>query len=190
MLLASLSTDPASCPQYEEHMKAAAATSAETAAQTDPMGSCPMHAQHKANASPHHTESVDARHDTLGMSHEKAHHSFRLFADGGAIELQAVDAGDAATIAAIRTHLHAIAEAFAKADFSTPAFVHGNAPPGVATMKSLKTGIAYRYEELPAGARVHIITTASDALPAIHDFLRFQVTEHRTGNSGQVELDR
>jgi hypothetical protein len=169
------------------------------AAQDDPMASCPMHAQHTAAAqgdhvhadgSAEHGKDVDARHDTFGMAHAASTHSFRLFADGGAIELRANDAGDEATIAVIRTHLQQVAQQFVSADFSTPAFVHGYRPDGVAAMTRLRADIAYHYESLPAGGRIRITTKSPEALAAVHDFLRFQVTEHRTANSGKVEEDK
>ena len=155
---------------------------------------CPMHAQHmaaaKADGSAEHGAGVDGRHDTFGMSHTTSTHSFRLFANGGAIELLANDAADRATIDAIRTHLQQIAAQFKNADFSTPAFVHGYTPDGVAQMERARGDIRYRYEPLDAGGRIRITTKSAEALAAIHDFLRFQVTEHRTANSGKVEQDK
>lgn len=165
----------------------------------DPQASCPMHAQHMAAAkaesvpadgSAEHGRHVDGRHDTLGMSHTKSVHSFRLFADGGAIELRAKDSSDDATIAAIRTHLQDIAPQFAKGDFSTPRFVHGYPPDGVAQLERLGSDIAYRYQQFDGGGRIRITTRSAEALAAIHAFLRFQVTEHRTADSGKVEVDR
>jgi hypothetical protein len=146
----------------------------------DPMASCPLHAKHTATA-------VDARHDTLGMSHDATHHNFRLFADGGAIELHANNVSDAETVAGIRTHLKKIAAAFSKNDFTTPEFVHGRPPDGVPAMQRLRRAIRYQYEELPDGARVSIETKNREALSAVHDFLRFQVADHRSGDSGKIE---
>ncbi len=146
--------------------------------------------EHHADCSMHHASEVDQRHDTLGMQHDAATHSFRLFADGGAIELRANKADDQTTVAAIRTHLEEIAQQFAKSDFSTPAFVHGHAPDGVAAMKRLARKITYRYEPLPNGARVRITSANADAIAAVHDFLRFQIAEHHTANSGKVEEDQ
>ena len=40
----------------------------------------------------------------------------------------------------------------------------------------------YRYEEMTEGARVVIATTDAAALAAIHDFLRYQIREHKTGD--------
>src|SRR6476661_4634407 len=98
-----------------------------SAASSDPMASCPMHAQHmaaakaehvKADGSAEHAAGVDGRHDTFGMSHSTSTHSFRLFANGGAIELRANNRTDRATIDAIRTHLQEVAAQFKNADFS------------------------------------------------------------------------
>ncbi len=151
---------------------------------------CPMHAQHvAANGDAAHGAEVDHRHDTLGMSHGATRHSFRLFGDGGAIELRANDAGDTASIDAIRKHLQEVMGQFQKGDFSTPAFIHGTAPDGVADMKRLQSDIGYRFEPLETGGRIRITAKSADALSAVHDFLRFQVIEHRTGDSGNVEAD-
>ena len=167
-------------------------------ATNDPMASCPMHAQHmaarqtpaRADGSAEHGRHVDSRHDTFGMSHTKSTHSFRLFADGGAIELRARDKADEATVAAIRKHLQEIDEEFDQGDFSTPAFVHGYTPDGVAQLERLRKDITYRYQRVDDGGRIRITTKSADALAAVHAFLRFQVIEHRTANSGNVEEDR
>jgi hypothetical protein len=165
-------------------------------AQADDMSSCPMHAQHMAAAaktnadgSSSHGTEVDHRHDTLVMSHETTHHSFRLFRDGGAIELVANAADDAATIEAVRTHVRMIADQFAANDFSTPMFVHDKTPDGVSDIKRLHSDIKFQFETLPAGARIHMTTSNGEALAALHAFLKFQVVEHRTDNSGAVEND-
>lgn len=161
--------------------------------------SCPMHAQHmaaanaptvRADGSAEHGQHVDRRHDSFGMSHTRSTHSFRLFDDGGAIELRATDHADEGTIKAIRRHLQEITAEFEKGDFSTPAFVHGYAPDGVAQLERLRSSIRYRYERLNGGGRIRITTSSAEALAAVHAFLRFQVIEHRTANTGNVEEDQ
>lgn len=143
---------------------------------------CPQHEQH--------TQAVDARHDTFGMAHDVSAHHFRLFRDGGAIELRANDPRDTATVSAIRKHLRKVAAAFARNDFSTPAFVHGYPPDGIDTMKRLSNRIRYRYESVDAGGRIRVTTSDRAALAAIHDFMKFQVAEHRTHDSGEVEEEK
>jgi hypothetical protein len=133
---------------------------------------------HKHN----HDASVDHNHHSFGFSHAATTHHFRLFADGGAIELQANDAADEKSAAAIRAHLRTVAADFAGNDFSKPFFVHGKTPEGVATMKEKAGAITYLFEELPRGGRVGITTTDPAALAAVHQFLRFQIEEHGTGD--------
>lgn len=150
---------------------------------------CPMHEQHM-KAAKTDGAAVDARHDTFGMSHESTHHNFRLFQDGGAIELRANDASDTATIEMIRKHLREINASFVKNNFSTPAFVHGHTPDGVKEMKTLKRQIRYRYEDVDGGGRIRMTTTDPKALAAVHDFMKFQVAEHRTDDPAEVETDK
>ena len=164
------------------------------AARSGDQTACPMHEQHMKAAHPDdsasHGAEVDARHDTFGMSHESSHHNFRQFKDGGAIELRANDPNDTAMIDMIRTHLREINASFVKSDFSTPMFVHGHAPDGVAEMKRLSRRIRYQYEDVDHGGRIRITSTDPKALAAIHDFMKFQVIEHRTSDPGAIEEDK
>ena len=163
---------------------------------------CPMHAQHMAeqaktsntargaaDGSSEHGAGVDHRHDTLGVAHETTHHSFRLYDDGAAIELRANGPSDTTTIEAIRAHMRVIADQFRANNFSTPMFVHDKTPDGIETIKQLHAQIDFNYESLPAGARVRIKTANSTALSALHAFMRFQIVEHRTSDSGAIERD-
>jgi hypothetical protein len=65
--------------------------------------------------------------------------------------------------------------------------VHAEEPPGVPVMKKLKSNITYRYESIDRGGRVLIQTKDSDALEAIHEYLQYQIREHKTGDSMQVK---
>jgi hypothetical protein len=135
----------------------------------------------------HHAE-VDKRGDmAMGFSHEKSTHHFRVKTNGGAIEVTANDAADETTIKQIRSHLGHIAKMFAEGNFSAPMFIHDRTPPGVETMKRLKSEIKYEYSDLPAGGRVTISTANSEAVASIHEFLRFQISDHRTGDTTEIE---
>ncbi len=50
-------------------------------------------------------------------------------------------------------------------------------------MRRLKSEISYAHEETETGGRVRISTKNAEALAAVHDLLRFQVEDHRTGDS-------
>lgn len=134
-----------------------------------------------------HSLEMNRRGDkAMGFSHAKTTHHFRLLADGGAIEVEANDPKDAASRDQIRKHLTHIAQAFASGDFSIPNEVHGQVPPGAPAMKQLKEAIKYGVERTGRGSRVRISTSNADALKAIHEFLRFQIKEHQTGDSLEV----
>jgi hypothetical protein len=134
-----------------------------------------------------HFTSVDARDDKgMGFSHSMTSHHFQLLWDGGSIEVEADDPSDSASRDAIRRHMSQIASMFSEGNFSLPMFIHDTLPPGVEGMKRLKQEISYTAENTAKGAQVRITTRNSEALKAVHDFLRFQIADHRTGDSLQV----
>jgi hypothetical protein len=134
-----------------------------------------------------HAAGVDARGDHgMGFSHETTNHHFRLLADGGVIEAEAKSETDAATRDEIRMHMTHIASSFAANDFDIPMFIHAVVPPGVPVMKEKHSAITYTSIETPKGAKVRIVTHDPDALKAVHEFLRFQIKDHRTGDSVAV----
>ncbi len=118
----------------------------------------------------------------MGFSHEKTTHHFLLLSNGGAIQVEANDPNDDMSRDQIRKHLSHIAQMFADGNFDAPMLIHGQTPPGVATMQKLKKEIHYEYVQTDRGARVVITTNSDKALSAIHEFLRFQIKEHQTGD--------
>ena len=118
----------------------------------------------------------------MGFDAAKTTHHFTLSAAGGEIEVSANDATDAASRDEIQQHLQHIARKFKEGDFDIPMFVHGQVPPGVPAMKRLKGAITYEYVATEHGARVVISTRNAEAIEAVHEFLRFQIQEHRTGD--------
>jgi len=63
-----------------------------------------------------------------------------------------------------------------------PMFIHDKTPPGVPTMTELRDQIHYDFEPTDSGGRVRIHTSNARAVEAVHEFLRFQITEHQTGD--------
>jgi hypothetical protein len=148
-----------------------------------------MHKQQ--GVSDDHALGVDARGDhAMGFSHETSAHHFFLLADGGAIEVDAKDQDDRVTRDEIRMHLSHIAQMFTEGNFQVPMFIHDTLPPGVTVMESKRSAISYTFEPTPTGGRVRIATPDKDALEAIHQFLGFQIDDHRTGDSKAVESPR
>lgn len=134
-----------------------------------------------------HAEGVAKRGDrVMGFDHEKTTHRFLLRPDGGAIEVIANAADDKESRDLIRKHLGHIAKMFAEGNFKAPMLIHDRTPPGVPVMKRLKAEVEYRYEETERGGRVRLTTANEEALRAVHEFLRFQIEDHRTGDSTEV----
>lgn len=145
-----------------------------------------MHDQHQ-QAGEDHAAAVDARGDqAMGFSHEKSAHHFHLFSDGGAIEVVANDPNDTTTRDEIRMHLFHIAGSFADGNFNLPMFIHDTVPPGVPVMESKARAITYAFVPKPSGGQVRIMSTDPDAVKAIHEFLAFQIDDHRTGDPKEV----
>ena len=135
-----------------------------------------------------HYAGVNARGDQgMGFSHEKTTHHFHLLADGAAIEIESNGPTDAVSQKAIRQHLAMIAAKFSQGDFAIPMFIHATVPPGVETMKQLKSKITYEAENTERGAELRITTHDAEALTAIHNFLRFQIQDHQTADSIEVQ---
>ena len=126
----------------------------------------------------------------MGFDQEKTTHHFHLFTDGGAIDVSVKDSTDRKNLEAIRAHLPHIVEMFRQGDFSVPMLVHQTEVPGAQDLKRAAARISYRYAETAAGGRVDIVSTESDALKAIHAFLKFQITDHKTGDSLEVRRRR
>lgn len=140
-----------------------------------------------AQAAGDHHARVDARGaHVMGFDQEKTVHSFRLHVDGGAIDIAVRDAADAANRDAIRSHLPHIAEMFGDGNFSAPMLIHATEVPGTRAMAAAKDRIRFAYVETPRGGRVDIFTTDQAVLAALHEFLRFQIQDHRTGDTMAV----
>lgn len=135
-----------------------------------------------------HAAGVDRRGDhAMGFSHEKTAHHFGLTKGGGFISAETSDPADEAGRAAIRRHFRHIAGAFKRGDFAMPMFIHGREPPGVGEMKRLAGAIDYQVVEIPSGARLMVTSSQPRAIVAIHQFLRFQIEDHRTGDAVEIQ---
>jgi hypothetical protein len=149
-------------------------------------GSDPHMAAGEHNMS--HADGVNQRGDrVMGFDHSRTTHHFRLLKDGGTIEVEVNDPGDAATREQIRHHLNYVSRMFSAGNFEAPMLIHDREPPGVPTLKNLRREIKYEFEPTGIGGRVRITTTNPDALAAVHEFLRFQIQDHQTGDPVEVQ---
>lgn len=122
----------------------------------------------------------------MGFSHEKTTHHFELHYDGGIIDVRSDDVKDTESRDQIRNHFHHIAQMFAAGNFNAPMLVHGENVPGTAEMSKLKDQLHWDLQETPRGARIVITADNKPALEAVHQFLRFQIQDHKTGDCQMV----
>jgi hypothetical protein len=136
----------------------------------------------------HHDHSaMNARGEkAMGFSQTETTHHFKLLPDGGYVQVQANSADDTANRDHIRMHLQEQARKFAAGDFGAPELTHDRVPPGVPQLQKLKAAISYQYEEIERGGRLRITSKDPAAVDAIHNFLKFQIEDHQTGDPTEV----
>jgi hypothetical protein len=122
-------------------------------------------------------------HNPMGFDQQKTVHHFVLTASGGYIDVSVRDASDSSNRNAIQSHLSHIAQMFKEGNFDIPMLVHGEKPAGVAALQRLKAKIKYEYKATDRGGRITITTSDNEALQGVHEFLRYQIQEHKTGDS-------
>jgi hypothetical protein len=126
---------------------------------------------------------------TMGFDQAKAAHHFRLSPSGGSIEVHVKTLDDYETRSRIVAHLRQIAQQFKGGDFGVPVATHAEHPDGVTELRRLRELISYTFEATEHGGRVRITTGDRDALKALHEFLRYQIREHKTGDPLTVGSD-
>jgi hypothetical protein len=84
-------------------------------------------------------------------------------------------------------HLSHIVKRFAAGDFDVPMFIHDTTPPGAPVMSKLRSQIRYLYSDTLNGAKIQISSANPEALQAIHAFLRFQISDHKTGDAIEIQ---
>ena len=151
-----------------------------------------VHAQqqekHESQMSQKQMDEMNKRGDKhMGFDHLKTTHHFLLAKDGGTIQVEANDAKDLESRDQIRGHLRHITMMFGEGNFEVPMLVHEKTPPGSKVMQELKGQISYEFKETERGAMIQISTANIQALQAIHEFLKFQIKEHMTGDPLEVK---
>ena len=145
----------------------------------------PVNGQHQGQ---HQMDEMNKRGDKhMGFDHLKTTHHFLVANDGGSINVEANDVKDSESRVQIRRHLRHIAMMFGEGNFEVPMLIHEKTPPGSEAMKQLKSEIGYEFIETERGASIKISTTNEQAVKAIHEFLTFQITEHKTGDPLEVK---
>ncbi|HET7440324.1 MAG TPA: hypothetical protein VFJ47_03410 [Terriglobales bacterium] len=136
--------------------------------------------QDQPNAKSEHQAHV------MGFSQEKTSHHFELNQEGGVIEVRTNDIKDTESRDQVRGHFKHIVQMFSAGNFNDPMLVHEQEVPGTAAMSRLKRDIHWGFGEIPRGARISIVADNKEAVDAVHEFLRFQIADHHTGDCTAV----
>lgn len=115
----------------------------------------------------------------MGVDQYTSKHVFEDLPDGGRIVLDRDDASDTAAVRTIRAHMRVIEAAFQRGDFTLPGIVHAGEVPGTRVMAKKRSAVTYRAADRPRGAEVRITTNDPVAVTAVHEFLKFQRSDHR-----------
>lgn len=137
-------------------------------------------------AQDHHAMISERGDQVMGFSHAKTTHHFELSYEGGAIDVRSDDVKDLESRDQIRSHLRHVVQMFSEGNFNAPMLVHGTTVPGTAVMSKLKDQLHWELRETPRGGRIAVTADNKRALSAVHDFLRFQIQDHGTGDCPMV----
>lgn len=138
----------------------------------------PIHAVEKADEQ-RLDEIAERGSHVMPFDLEKTTHIFSKTDTGGIQQVIAKDKSDTEQINLIRSHLSAITKEFKQGNFSNPEKIHGASMPGLAELKTAKTGqITIEYKELPDGAEITYATHIEKLKLAIHQWFDAQLSDH------------
>jgi|SRR5581483_10693689 len=113
----------------------------------------------------------------MPFSMDAAMHTFAPTKTGGVMTIDVHD-GDAQQIALVRAHLQKEAAAFARGDYSGPAYIHGKNMPGLAALSAGASRIRVRYAQTSTGAQIAFTTADRSLIAALHRWFAAQVADH------------
>ncbi len=123
----------------------------------------------------------------VGVSLDKFILHYYLVKNGGVVELAAKDPGDAATVAAIQKYLQSQRELWEKGKETVVTEIHGTFPEPAATMRKLRNEITFYMAKTDNGGVLRMFSINDQARAAIQDYLKFEITQHKTGDSPTID---
>ncbi len=123
----------------------------------------------------------------LGVDVNKVVQHYYLVKNGGVIEYTARSDGDRATVAAVQKFLDNQKLLFEKGKSDTDFEVHGKVPDGIPAMKRLRNEITFFSTKTENGAVLRMFSMNPEARDAIQTFLKFEIAEHKTGDSPTID---
>lgn len=133
-----------------------------------------------------HASKNTSAHQLLPYAVDQALEGFAKTPNGGIMQIIAKSANDTKQIKQMQQYLRQTAEEYRKGDFSSTERFHGTNMPGLARLKSAKTGvIKYEFKALPNGGQIQFSTEHPQLLNALYVWMDAQIQEH--GSAGLPE---
>lgn len=140
-----------------------------------------------AATSPDPDQELRARFSkALGIDVDRIVQHYYLVKNGGVVELAAKDPADTAAIDAIRKFLVEQRKLYEKGKNETDADVHGKVPDGLPLIKKFRDEITFFATDTTNGAVLRMFSMNPTARSAIQDYMKFQIAEHKTGDSPTI----
>ena len=117
-----------------------------------------------------------------GFDSDRVHRHFYLLKNGGAVEITAKDPNDQGTAKAIQAFLKKECDFWAKGNFDMISNMYGKVPDGAPMMKKLRDDVTFAAVPEENGAVLRMLTVNPQAKIAIHDYLKFQIDQLKTGD--------
>jgi hypothetical protein len=117
-----------------------------------------------------------------GFDSDRVTRHFYVLKNGGAVEITAKDPNDEATIKAIQAQLKKESDQLTKGSFETFTNIYGKAPENAPQLKKLRDDITYAMVPQENGGVLRMLTVNPTAKSAIHDTLRFQIDQWKSGD--------
>jgi hypothetical protein len=119
--------------------------------------------------------------EVMPFSLKATTHVFTMNSDGGTQRVVARNLDDKEQVDLVRAHLHELQARFLRGDFSAPEHIHGRDMPGLAALRSARTGqIAIDYKDVEGGAELAYHTADPKLVEALHAWFDAQLHDHGT----------
>ena len=130
-----------------------------------------------------------ARPDPVHYDRHRVVHHVYLYPDGGMMTLTVSDPSDAETRKAVRAFVQRVSQLMVMGDLTRLREQFGDAVPGldrIAEARRRKATITVRSSTPDEGSQIVFSTMDPVVLQALHEFLRFQITDLNTGDSPEL----
>ena len=120
--------------------------------------------------------------------HRVVHH-FYLYPDGGMMTLVVTDPADTETRKAVRTFVQRVSQLMVMGNLALLRDQFGQGVPGldrIAEARARKATITVRSSTPDEGSQIIFSTADPVTIQALHEFLRFQIDDLKTGDSPEV----